>query len=194
MGNDLFQNKYRIKSIRLEHWDYSSDGAYFVTICVKDRECVLGEIVNGKIKLSKIGDIVKQCWCEIPKHFKNVDSDEFIVMPNHVHGIIQITNDGCDDGCRDAINRVSTGTGGITHKYNPMLSKSLSTIIRWYKGRCKYEINKNQNKIYFQWQPRFYESIIRNENHLNAVREYIVNNPSRWEFDRNNNPLYHSHL
>ena len=183
--NELFNNKYRIKSIRLPQWNYESDGAYFITICVKDRKCILGNIVNGKIYLSKIGEIIQKYWYEIPNHFENIQLDEFIVMPNHIHGILIINDDYHIHG-RDAINRVSTGTGGITKNHNPMLSKSLSTIVRWYKGRCKFEINKMQNKTFFQWQPRFYERIIRNENELNRTRRYIANNPLQWYLDRNN--------
>ena len=186
---NLFQNKYRIKSTRLEHWDYSSNGAYYITICTKDRECYLGNVVNRKIELSGIGEIVKKYWCVIPIYFQHVSLDEFVIMPNHLHGIVVINN---ENNCRDAINRVSTGIdnqkrfGGITKNCNPMLSKSLSTIIRWYKGRSTYEINKMQNQIHFHWQPRFYESIIRNEKQLNAIREYIINNPLNWGIDRNN--------
>ena len=189
----LFKNRYRIKSIRLPDWDYKSDGAYFITICVKNRECVFGKIVNGKMVLSEIGEIVQRYWHEIPDHFDNVQLDEFVVMPNHFHGIVIINNNRYVH-CRDAINRVSTGNtdnkkcniGGITKHHNPMLSKSLSTIVRWYKGRCKFEINKIQNKIFFQWQSRYYERIIRNEKELNFVREYIANNPLKWDLDRNN--------
>ena len=184
---ELFQNKYKIESTRLKDWDYSSDGVYYVTICTKNRECVLSKIIDARIQLSSIGEIVKKYWMEIPKYFENILLDEFIIMPNHVHGIIIIDN----ERCRDAINRVSTKTineqrGGITKNHNPMLSKSLSTIIRWYKGRSSYEINKTQNEIYFAWQPRFYESIIRNEKQLNIIREYITNNPINWELDKNN--------
>ncbi len=166
MDNQLFKDRYRIKSIRLPDWDYGSDGAYFITICVKNMECVLGEIKNGEMQFSSIGKMVQKYWYEIPQHFENIQLDEFVVMPNHIHGIVVICNERYVY-CRDAINRVSTGNdkcnvGGITKHHNPMLSKSLSTIVRWYKGRCKFEINQMQNKIFFQWQSRFHERIIRN--------------------------------
>ncbi|MCK5708403.1 MAG: transposase [Candidatus Aureabacteria bacterium] len=106
-------------------------------------------------------------------------------MPNHIHGILQIK---CDDNNiykniqhKDAINRVSTG--GITNKYNPMNQKSLSNVIRWYKGRVSYEIHKNHKNIHFNWQPRFYDHIIRDEQSLNKIREYIQNNPTNLEKD-----------
>lgn len=125
---ELFKDKYRIKSIRLPYWDYGSDGAYFITICVQNRKCVFGDIKNGEMKLSKIGKMVQKYWHEIPYHFENVQLDEFIVMPNHVHGIVII----CDSHRRDAINRVSTknmdnkkcNIGGITNHFsngNPVI-------------------------------------------------------------------------
>ena len=185
MENQLFKNKFRIKSIRLPNRDYSSDGAYYITICTKNRECFLGEIINGKMVLSEMGKTVTKFWYKIPQYFGNVVLDEFVIMPDHVHGIVIINN----EQCRDAINRVSTKIineqrGGITKNHNPMLSKSLSTIIRWYKGRSSYEINKIQNKIYFAWQTRFHERIIRNEHELNIKRKYIINNPINWELGR----------
>lgn len=92
METILFKNKYRIKSTRLKFWDYSKDGAYYVTICIKNRECVFGNIVNGKMELSEIGGIIRKYWQEIPKHFGNMILDEFVVMPNHLHGIVIIDN------------------------------------------------------------------------------------------------------
>jgi REP element-mobilizing transposase RayT len=187
MNNVLFKNKYRIKSSRLRNWDYSHDGVYSVTICTKNRELYFGNIKNDKIKLSKIGEIARNNWLEIPKHFSFVALDYFMVMPNHIHGIIEIRNG--NGNCRDAINRVSTfhpdNSGGITKTHNSMLHPgSLSTIIRWFKGRTTFEINKTN--IHFQWQPRFYDHIVRDEKSLNQIRKYIHNNPLKWEFDRNN--------
>ena len=202
---DLYKNRYRIQSTRLKEWDYSSDGYYFVTICTKDQEFFFGNIVDGRIKLSAIGEIAKEYWLEIPQHFQNVKLDEFVIMPNHVHGIVIIENDknkncrdsinkqrGKDDiNCRDGINAVSTGGGKIPRTHNPMLSKnSLSKIIRWYKGRCTFEINRIQNKLYFAWQSRFYEHIIRNEESLLKIREYIHNNPLKWDIDENNPAVF----
>ena len=213
MNTTLFKNKYRIKSTRLNRWDYSQEGAYYTTICTKNRELYFGDVKHGTMELSDIGEIARQYWREIPEHFPNTELDEFIVMPNHVHGIIRIVNnDGIDSHacidprvctcprvCRDAINRVSTPEpntsepngaaqkrGGITGKNNPMNKNSLSRIIRWYKGRVTYEINRLGNGISFQWQPRFHDHIIRNEESLNKIREYIRNNPLKWESDRHN--------
>jgi REP element-mobilizing transposase RayT len=202
---EKYKNQYKIESSRLAGYDYTQNGMYFVTICTKEREEFFGTIKDGKIELSEIGKIVENFWQEIPKHFTSVILDEYVIMPNHLHGIVEINNDksvetqfiACDgvpnanSNCRDAINRVSTGdtlkTGGITGDHNPMLNPgSLSKMMRWYKGRCAFEIRKQLNPITFAWQPRFYDHIIRNEISLNKIREYIQTNPEMWERDRNN--------
>ncbi len=197
MESEKFKNLYRIPSARFKHWDYSDDGWYFVTICVRHHECAFGKIVNDKMVLNDVGNIVQQMWQEIPQHFENVQLDEFIVMPNHVHGIVVIENNrnkqqcrnainknsGCDvinqDLGRDAINRVST-SGGITGYKNPMLTQhSLGKIIRWFKGRATFGIHKYNSD--FQWQPRFHDHIIRNDKSLQKIRKYIHFNVEKWQ-------------
>jgi len=215
METEKFKNKYRIKSARKLDWDYINGGWYFVTICTKNMESFFGNITDGKMNLSEIGEIVEKYWLEIPKHFPFAELDEFSIMPNHTHGIIGINNFGA--GCRDAIHRVSTTRdkcdylgannrdainrrlyGGVTGKNNPMGKNGLGEIIRWYKGRCKFEIgkiNRDANnrdainrRLYdnFAWQSRFYDRIIRNEKELNKIRKYIFENVLKWEFDKNN--------
>ena len=93
MDDQLFKNKYRIKSIRLKDWNYSSNGAYYITICTKNRECLFGKIVDGKMTLNDLGEIVKQCWFDLSNHYGNCKLDEFVIMPDHVHGIVIIDND-----------------------------------------------------------------------------------------------------
>ncbi len=85
---DLYKNKYRIASARLQTWDYASEGAYFITICTKDRIHYFGDVVNGKMILSNVGVIANLMWYEIVKHTKNIELGEFVVMPNHIHGIL----------------------------------------------------------------------------------------------------------
>ena len=191
-----FQDRFRVKSTRLKYWDYNSCGGYFVTICVKDHTCVFGNIENGQMVLNELGKEAKKFWDQIPKHFSHAHMDEYVFMPNHMHGIIII-----EHARRDAIYGVSYNgvsyngvsiqeskpkNGGIvsTDK-NPMLNDSLSRMIRWYKGRTTYEINKLIHKK-FQWQARFYEHVIRNDADLDRVREYIGNNPLNWELDEEN--------
>ena len=216
METERFKSVYRIKSVRKLDWDYINDGWYFVTICTKNMKMFFGNITDGKMNLSEIGKIVEKYWLEIPKHFPFVELDEFSIMPNHTHGILGINNFNCrrdgdssrlDSRDRDAINRVcTTGKGGVTGKNNPMGKNSLSEIIRWYKGRCKFEIGKIfgrdddssrlhdadqdaiNRRLYdnFAWQPRFYDRIIRNEKELDKIRKYIFENVLKWEFDKNN--------
>ena len=150
---EKFKNKYRIPSARLQTWDYGWNGPYFVTICTQNRQHYFGDFANGEMQLSEMGVLAQKYWYEIPKHFSFVELDAFVVMPNHVHGIIIINkteNERNDGKGKDAINCVSTTTttpittkkkaGGITGNKNPMLHKNLSRIMRWYKGRCTFEI------------------------------------------------------
>ena len=96
---EKFKNKYRIPSARLQNWDYGSPGLYFITICTKNRECYFGEIKNGEMILNETGKIADQCWAEIPAHFKLVELGEFVIMPNHLHGIIIINESVSENVC-----------------------------------------------------------------------------------------------
>ncbi len=183
-----YGNKYRISPSRLKDWDYSSSGYYFVTICVKDRMNYLGTNVNGIMELSKIGEIAARRWNDIPRNYPNIELDQFVIMPNHIHGIIIIKNRDTGVNRRDAINRVSTNQnnikpGGITGDYNPMMGYSLSKIIRWYKGRTAFEIHKLKDEESFQWQSRFFDHIIRDEQSLENIQKYIIDNPLKWIYD-----------
>lgn len=174
---EKYKDKYRIQSARLQNWDYGRNAPYFVTICTKDRKSHLGNIVDKNMHLSQTGKLVHQLWRKIPDHFLFVLLDAFVVMPNHVHGIIVINK--TDDGDRDAINRVSTG--GVTGNRNPMMHENLSRIIRWYKGRVSFELRKINPK--FTWQPRFHDHIIRNRKSFETIQAYIINNPAKWHED-----------
>ncbi|MCK5241030.1 transposase [bacterium] len=178
MKNEFYKNKYRILSTRLKNWDYSDEGMYFITICTLNRERFFGEIKRGKMVLNEYGKCADVIWQAIPEKYKNTNIDEYCIMPNHIHGIIEIC-------CRDAIHRVSDiKKGGITNNDNPMLLRhSLATIIRWYKGRTSYEMHQKQKGLYFKWQPRYYDHIIRQEKTLDQIREYIHTNPVNWERD-----------
>lgn len=142
--------------------------------------------------LSDIGEMVEKYWLEIPNHFPFAKLDAFVVMPDHIHGIIIIIDKPNDR--RDAINRAPTdndmendtvtkpiNTGGCTGNKNPMLNDNLSRIIRWYKGRVSFESHKIHAD--FAWQPRFYEHIIRNEKSFYRISNYIINNPLHWQKD-----------
>ncbi|MCI0455119.1 MAG: transposase [Candidatus Dadabacteria bacterium] len=153
---------------RLENYDYSQCGYYFVTVCTKNREEWFGKIESGKVILNGFGEVAKNFWVEIPKHFKNVGLDEFIVMPNHIHGIVIIVGNAY---MRSLQNRTK------------ML---LSRIIQQYKSSVTREINSLQNDFCFKWHKSFYDHIIRNEKTLNNIREYVVKNPLKWESDIEN--------
>jgi len=174
----LYKNKYRIESSRLKNWNYSNDGYYFITICTQNRNHFFGEIIDGNMKLNAVGKLAEKFWLQIPLQFEYAKLDTFVVMPNHVHGIVVI-----DNICRGVINHASTG--GITKHHNPMLHDNVSRIIRWFKGRTTFESRKNNPE--FGWQSRFYDHIVRNEKSLNTIREYIDINPEMWYRDRNNN-------
>lgn len=184
--SDKFQDIYRIPSARADWWDYGNDAAYFVTICTGGREHYFGEIRDEIMYLSEMGKIASQNWMEIPDHFTFVKLDVFVVMPNHIHGILVI--DKTNDMGRDAINRVSTDkrVGGITGENNPMLSDNLSRAIRWYKGKTTFQCRSVHAD--FTWQSRFHDHIIRDENEYWKIREYILNNPKRWDEDKYNQP------
>jgi len=185
-----FKNKFRINSARHPIWDYADDGIYFITICTQDKINYFGDVVNEEMDLNGVGDVVNKFWLEIPKHFNNVILDEYIVMPNHVHGIIFIDNNdiSTERERRDvALQRLYDyhGKNRQMSKISPQ-QKSLSTIIRSYKSICTKIINQKYFTINFAWQSRFYDRIIRNEHELNNVRNYIYNNPYKWTINRNN--------
>lgn len=193
--SEKFKNKYTIQSSRLQEYDYSQNRMYFVTICTKDRQEFFGKIKDGKIILSDIGKIAKEYWQEISKHFPFVNLDEFIIMPNHIHGIVEIIkNDNTRNcNCRDeAMPRLYTGKYPQMSKISPK-SGSLSVIIGSFKSIVVKTANKQFPRIGFAWQPRFYDHIIRDGKDarscvstLNRIREYIQTNPQMWERDRNN--------
>ena len=182
-----FTDKYRVNSSRLKNWDYSTPGYYFITICTYNHNNFFGKIINNKMELSKKGEIVRKYLIEIPKHFKNILIDEYITMPNHVHILIKIIKPNYQS--RDAINRVSTKQQEIKldNKLNifpnPMINFSLSTVIRWYKAKCTFEI-KHQNNLWFAWQPRFHDKIIKNKKELLMIKKYIQNNIINWDKDK----------
>ncbi|MBV6492555.1 MAG: hypothetical protein LDLANPLL_00549 [Turneriella sp.] len=174
---NLFLNKYRIESARLKGYDYASHGFYFVTICTKNREYFFGNIENGVIHFSAIGQMAEKFWHEIPDHFSHVVLDEFVVMPNHVHGIIQITDNPVETQHAASLQSF---TKQLSTKKN-ISSGSLPAIIRSYKSAVKKWAT--MNKINFAWQSRFHDHVIRNEQSLNQIRLYIQQNPKNWHAD-----------
>jgi len=162
---------------------------YFVTICTKNREEFFGEIIDGKMILNEIGKIAENCLQEIPQHFPHANASEFVVMPNHVHVVIEINWNNIQQ-CVETQNFASlqclTDFASLPCPQNKFgsQSKNLASIIRGFKiGVKKYA---TINDLNFTWQPRFYDHVIRNDESLNKIREYIQTNPEMWERDRNN--------
>ena len=179
--NQMYNSeKHHRRSIRLKGYDYSLAGTYFVTICVKERKCVFGDVQNSNVVLSPIGEIVYQCWNEIPNNFNSVKLYVFIVMPNHLHGIVVMTN-----ACRGVqLNALTRNASNFYGLISPK-QKTLSVIIRTFKAAVTTLCRKN-NYHFFELQRNYYEHIVRNEDELNRIREYIINNPLQWQFDKEN--------
>ena len=282
---DKFQNKYRIPSARMQNWNYGSDGAYFITICTHNREHYFGENLGGEMQLNNIGKFAEQFWLAIPQYFSFAELGNFVIMPNHTHGILIIdknanvpnvdanatmanwmmgngtmgngtmgngtaangmaTNATMGNGmaanatmanATAANGTAANGTmgnvmaanataangtaanataangtaaivetrliaslppsqptpqpqpqpqpkkpGGFAGNKNPMPNDNISRIIRWYKGRCSFEIRKIYSN--FEWQSRFHDHIIRNYAEFERIQNYITNNPLNWKED-----------
>lgn len=180
------------KSIRLMDFDYSRPGAYFVTLCTLDKKCWFGKIIDGEMILSSSGRIIEKIWCELEAHFLFIDLDYHIVMPNHLHGIIFINSQ--DTGL---VNTGLINTGLInqtptenTHQWILMKNQTitLGKIIRYFKAKTT-RILHEEGLENFQWQRLYYDHIIRNNRSLENIRYYIINNPRKWEINKEN-PRY----
>jgi len=168
-------------SIRLKGYDYSQAGAYLVTIVTRNRACLFGDVVHDEVRLSEMGKIVQWTWQDLPNHVRNVQLDAFVVMPNHIHGIIVI------------VAGTVVGTGSVRAGSEPapttagIRRQGLPEIVRQLKTFSSRRINEHRYTPGVPvWQRNYYEHVIRNGDELNRVREYIVNNPLQWELDREN--------
>ena len=167
--------KHHRRSIRLKEYDYSQSGAYFITICVYNRECLFGEIVNGEMRLNEWGTIVENELLKTPELRPNVLLDEYVVMPNHIHGIVVIM-----DNCRGVLQYAPT------RRFRSP-SQTIGAIVRGFKSTTTKRINEMRIAPGMPvWQRNYYEHIIRNEDKLNEIREYIIGNPIKWAEDENN--------
>ena len=164
------------RSIRLPGFDYTSAGHYFVTICTKDRNPLLGQVIDDCVDLSTYGDIVADCWRWLSERYPYIELDEWVVMPNHLHGILVISDDG----------RGGSRTAPTTHTTTTKI-KPLGRIIGAFKTVSTKNINAIRNtpgnKI---WHRNYYEHVIRNEKELHKIREYIQSNPAQWQLDEDN--------
>ncbi|MBT9313987.1 transposase [Leptothoe spongobia TAU-MAC 1115] len=193
MSKMVYRNRFKGTSMRLPQRDYRRAGGYFLTFCTKDRECFFGDVVNGVMALSTIGHIAKRYWQEIPDHCENVRIDEYVVMPNHLHGILVIER-RLDTPFVEAFPPFVEAFHGTPLQKGASLSQamsaispkrgSLSVIVRSYKSSVTRWCRQNGYSR-FAWQPRFYEHVIRADGSIDYIRRYIVNNPRNWERDRN---------
>ena len=173
------------QSMRLKDYDYSQDGYYFVTICVKNKTEYFGEIINGKMILNEYGEIAKKQWLWLAEQYDYVKLDEWIIMLNHLHGILIIENNIKNIGT----NRMVVGAGRDLplrpQREQTRKIKPLSELIGAFKTTSSKLIHQN-GLSEFQWQRNYYDRIIRNEKELGKIRKYIFENPLKWELDRNN--------
>ena len=206
-----FKNKYRIASARAQWWDYGWNGAYFITICTKNREHFFGEIHNKKMNLSRMGVIVNILWYEIPNHSPFVELGNFVVMPNHIHGILildkpidGITNRGNNSGNDNGDGDGDVETGHALslqpprqtsqqmpkqqsigkNRFQNIGKNTVSSIIGSYKSA----VTNHANRLGFAngWQSGFHDHIIRNYAEYQRISNYIINNPANWDNDKFN--------
>ncbi len=197
---------YHRRSIRLTGYDYTQNGNYFLTICTRNRECLFGEVHDGRIYLSNYGRIVNECWQKIPDHFPQIILHEYVIMPNHVHGIIEMHNN-TDTNIRDesvvgaAVGANNTGMCADTtdvgantadvgaNDYSPLplptfskiqphgTSRTVGSVVRGFK------IGVTKQMGFSPWQRNFYEHIIRNDESYQHIVHYMTQNPLKWEED-----------
>ena len=202
--NNYNPNIHHRRSIRLQGYDYSHAGLYFVTICTHNRECLFGEIAvvvgvenfqplrpqsqpksQPQLVLNDAGIIANECWLEIPNHFPNAILHEHIVMPNHVHGIIELLNNvgvenvGVENVGVENVVGVENFQPLPKNEFQKMIPRSIGSIVKGFKiGVTKWI--RNHSNIETVWQRNYYEHIIRNEKSYHTISEYIMNNPAKW--------------
>ena len=154
------------RSIRLPTHDYSMPGAYFVTICTRERECVLGDIVDGTFVESTVGGVVRETWAFLPCRFPSLTADAFVVMPNHVHGILVFEG---------------AAIGGAASS-----APTLGRVVRVFKSMSVVEGNRALGNVGPFWQRNYFERVVRDDEELERIRAYIVENPARWAEDEEN--------
>jgi REP element-mobilizing transposase RayT len=161
------------RSIRLKGYDYSQEGLYFITICCQNRICRFGKIENDKMILNDAGNIAQQCWLNIPQHFPHAELHEYVVMPNHIHGIIALTETVAVDECR------GKKFFAPTNQPRPHgTSRTIGSMIRGFKIGVTKQLGVSI------WQRNYYEHIIRHEQSYRNVSDYIIHNPEAWQNDK----------
>ena len=187
------------RSIRRRDYDYSSVGAYFVTLCVQDRVCLLGCVNSAEPAVSAAGVMVKKWWIKLPEKFPGLELDEYMIMPNHIHGILVLASREPIAGAAKsasvivgAAESASVIAGGRPHGAAPTVSgrESLGSILRWFKTMSTNEYIRNVKVSGWKpfhgrlWQRDFFDRVIRDEDEMERIREYILMNPARWAEDK----------
>jgi putative transposase len=189
--------KHHRRSIRLREYDYTQDGAYFLTVCTVNKAQLLGKPQDGTILLSPLGAIVEDCWTEVPNHLATVELDVFVIMPNHFHGILVLReSQGRGAACRDfggeelCSLESKDGTAcraPTTEQFGRPVHESVPTIVRSFKSAATKRANEARGKPGVPlWQRNYFEHVIRDTKSLNRIRNYIATNPAKWESDRDN--------
>ncbi|MGK7875021.1 MAG: transposase [Xenococcaceae cyanobacterium] len=177
MGYD--PKKHHRRSIRLPGYDYTQPGAYYVTICTHQRQCWFGDVVNEEMRYNRLGDIAYRFWQALSRRFPHIKLDAFVVMPNHLHGILVITDEG---------------KGQVQprrEQFGKPIPGSIPTIVRSFKSAVTRRINLMRPTTSPPiWQSNYHESIIRIERGLDNVRQYIIDNPRQWALDEENPQYY----
>jgi len=170
------------RSIRLQGYDYSQSGVYYVTVCTRERQCLFGAVMDGQMQLNAAGQILQSVWESLPQFYEGVESDAFVVMPNHVHGII-IIRAAVGAIHESPLRSASSTPSRILDRRRMLLSK----IIGRFKMVSAKQINVQRDTPGVPvWQRNYYEHVIRDEETLRRIRQYIADNPAQWEFDREN--------
>jgi REP element-mobilizing transposase RayT len=191
MASPKFKNRYRIASARAEWWDYGQDAPYFITCCSEGRQHLFGEIRNGRMELSPAGAVADVLWHQIPFHFPDWELDEFVVMPNHIHGVLiknSVTGQNSDLDIVETGHHHVVETGHALslpqRRFQNPGKNTLSTVIGSYKS----SVTKNVRRmgIPFGWQSRFHDHIIRGPGEFLRITQYIANNVAKWSKDRFN--------
>ena len=186
---EKFRNQYRVPTARLQKWDYQWPAAYFITVCTKNRLPYFGAIENGKMALSNVGVLADVLWHEIKNHTKNIVLGEFVVMPNHIHGILifkgneHVKETTADLSLSPSQNiDIEQNLSFGKSRFQNQGKNSLSSIVGGYKSA----VSKHANRMGFEfsWQPRFHDHIIRDEKSYEAIANYIVTNPLNWDKDK----------
>ncbi len=168
------------RNTRLRGYNYSQLGSYFVTICVQHHQCIYGPIIDGKMQLNELGRIAIEWWNKIQQHYSSVKTDDYVIMPNHLHGIITLKPVGARS---PRPNNTSPSVGARSPR--PKDPPSLGKIVAYFKYQSTKHINQKHNTPGTRiWQRNYHDHIIRDDNDLQRLRQYIQNNPMKWELDK----------